>query len=116
MAVRFALDGQVLSGILWIFEIVFDDWRKDGLSARLGQVRAKGFCRMPNAGTMDPPGPEQSNMNSANGCRSPVSADGKGPAGQPSGDGGSWKYTGVYEQSALKGETCSISLALVNLW
>jgi hypothetical protein len=27
-----------------------------------------------------------------------------------------WEYTGVYEQSALKGETCSISLALVDLW
>jgi hypothetical protein len=66
VAVRFALDSRVLSGILWIFEIVFDDWRKDALSARLGQVRAKGFFRMPNAGTMDPPEPAQSNMNLAN--------------------------------------------------
>ena len=71
MAVRFALDGRVLSGILMDFESVFDDWRKDALSARLRQVRAKGFFRMPNAGTMDPPEPAQSNMNSANGAAPP---------------------------------------------
>jgi len=30
-AVRVALDGQVLSGILWVSEISSGDWRKDGL-------------------------------------------------------------------------------------
>ena len=70
VAVRFALDGRVLSGILWILRL-FGDWRKDGLQARLGQVRAKDFFRKPIAGTMDSPEPVQSNINSANGPAPP---------------------------------------------